>query len=37
MMIGKVDGIKRLFTSFDVGNSAPESQLSGTNDDFRRC
>jgi hypothetical protein len=45
MMIGKIGGIKRLYTSFDVGNGAPESQecchkyaprLSGTNDNFRR-
>jgi hypothetical protein len=26
MMIGKFGGIKRLYTSFDVGNYAPESQ-----------
>jgi hypothetical protein len=45
MMIGKFGGIKRLYTSFDVGNYAPEGRecchkyvprLSGTNDDFGR-
>jgi hypothetical protein len=28
MIVGKVDGIKRLSTGSDAGNSAPESQES---------